>query len=628
MNCGLALKYGKNQTRISVGVGVEPASIVVQTRRQTVRPADSPSVPVLTNPRAPAPTAPRMSVADSRTINQATTICAPVSDSAVLVFRRRAGHDGRYEVKEVLATGGMGIVFRAHDSTTDCEVALKRPLFPAPAMIMEVQRVLDEAQAAALSHPAFVRSIDAGIDLDGAYIVLEFVAGKTLETMIRQGALSSADTARILRTLCSAIDSMHRLGLVHRDIKPGNVMVSDTGPVRVLDFGIARGVLDPRIHESGTFVGTPGYASPEQCLDAASADHRTDIYALGVTAYVMLTCKPPESLDLNALPPRWQALVCCATQPDRELRYRNVSEFLLDIDGAEPPSGTPPDLCCRACGSAGKSDETECRLCRSSLMAACPSCSAGVRTGLPLCGACGCVIGPASALRARLQFADRALSCGDLERADRLFADAGALAAVTQPLGPVGAVGRKTHERQLEVSRRRQNAQIRLSKAIQAEQAGDPGAINQFYDAGRLDASLRGEYLKRLPPAQAGDRQLFVGRQPLQLTAEDLARAEEAGDASVVERYWIEQKQALTPAIQSFNPAAPALFNQMQQRHEVSRRRVRAAKLWAVSGFIGLAVLFGLQTCGRGLSRQTKEPQRLEPNDFQLPTLPKPRDPK
>jgi len=627
MNCGLALRHGQNQTRVAVGVQVEAPSAVVQTGRATIQTTGA--APVHTNPRALAPTARRMSVADSRSINQATAICAPISDAAVLVFHRQAGHDGRYEVKEVLAAGGMGIVFRAIDSTTNCEVALKRPLFPGPAMIMDVLKSLNEAQAAALSHPAFVRSIDAGIDLDGAYIVFELVAGQFLDATIQQqGLLSSFQTARILRTLCSAIDSLHKLGMVHHDIKPGIVMVNDTGPVRVLDPGVARVILDQPTHESGRFVGTPGYASPEQCTDAASADHRTDIYALGVTAWVLLTGKPPGNIDPVALPPRWQALVFRATQADRELRYRNVLELMQDIDGAEPPAGTSTDFHCRACGSPGKPDETECRHCKLPTMSGCPACGVATRHGKPVCGTCGCSIGPASALRGQLDFADLALSCGALDLADKLFLDAGALAADPQSLGPIAAAGRNAHERRQEIARRRQNAQIRLGKAIEAERAGDPKAINQFYEAGRLDASLRGEYQKRVPVPTVGDRPLNVGKRPQQLTAADLARAEEAGDAAVVERYWIEQKQALTPAIHGFNPSAPALMNEVEQRHVASRKKVRAATLWGVSGFIGLGVLLGIKACTSTIFRQQSQPQQIERKDYKVPTAPTLPDPK
>jgi len=179
---------------------------------------------------------------------------------------------GRYEVGEILGYGGMAEVHRGHDVRLGREVAVKilrSDLARDPTFQNRFRR---EAQAAAgLNHPAIVAVYDTGEDEspDGVtpYIVMEFVEGRTLREILKtEGQLAPSRAMEITAEVCSALDFSHRSGIVHRDIKPGNVMITDTGAVKVMDFGIARALADnaATVTATSSVIGTAQYLSPEQ----------------------------------------------------------------------------------------------------------------------------------------------------------------------------------------------------------------------------------------------------------------------------------------------------------------------------------------------------------------------------
>src|SRR5690606_11811045 len=210
---------------------------------------------------------------------------------------------GRYRVDEVIGQGGMARVHRGYDLTLGREVAIKI-LDPELARDTAFRtRFRLEAQAASrMSHPSIVRVFDAGDpatdSASGAgsepYIVMELVHGTLLKDIIAEGPVSVDDALRYADGILEALEYSHRAGVVHRDIKPGNVMITERGTVKVMDFGIARAVSDSSstVAETTQIIGTAAYFSPEQAK-GESVDARADLYSTGVVLYEMLTARQP-----------------------------------------------------------------------------------------------------------------------------------------------------------------------------------------------------------------------------------------------------------------------------------------------------------------------------------------------
>ena len=210
----------------------------------------------------------------------------------------------RYEVGELIGRGGMASVYRGRDLTLGREVAIKILESDLAADATFRTRFRLEAQAASrMSHPTIVRVYDAGedteTDADGntravPYIVMELVSGQTLKDIIGAGPVTIDDAIRYTDGILEALEYSHRAGVVHRDIKPGNVMVTSAGQVKVMDFGIARAVSDSSstVAETTAILGTAAYFSPEQAK-GEPVDSRADVYSAGVVLYELLTGRPP-----------------------------------------------------------------------------------------------------------------------------------------------------------------------------------------------------------------------------------------------------------------------------------------------------------------------------------------------
>ncbi len=210
------------------------------------------------------------------------------------------GHviSGRYVVQAVVGTGGMAVVYRAFDKKKNRIVAIKvlRPEYESDEEF--VRRFSREAEAASkVSHENIVNMLDVGIDGDMRYIVMEYVDGQTLKEMIRQRGTIHPDTAiRMAIRILAAVDHAHRNGIVHRDIKPQNIMVDNEGRVKVADFGIARlkaaQATTTEEGSNGSVLGSVHYFSPEQAKGEV-ADEKSDLYSVGVVMYEMLTGRVP-----------------------------------------------------------------------------------------------------------------------------------------------------------------------------------------------------------------------------------------------------------------------------------------------------------------------------------------------
>jgi Serine/threonine protein kinase len=272
---------------------------------------------------------------------------------------------GRYQIGELLGRGGMADVHVGLDARLGRRVAiklLKPSLANDPAFRT---RFRQEAQAAArMAHPTIVRVFDAGEEiardssgreLQVPFIVMEHVEGRLLKDIVAEGPLPAAEAAQIVSGILTALEYSHRAGVVHRDIKPGNVMVTSTGQVKVMDFGIARAISDSSatIAQTSAILGTAQYFSPEQARGEA-VDARTDLYSTGVVLYELLTGRPPfqgetavatayqhvseaptpPSRVNPAVSPALDAVVLHALAKDRFERFQSASDFKRDLEAA------------------------------------------------------------------------------------------------------------------------------------------------------------------------------------------------------------------------------------------------------------------------------------------------------
>ena len=258
----------------------------------------------------------------------------------------------RYEMVNHIARGGMAQVYLAQDLLLDRPVALK-VLFPELSVDRHfVERFRREAKAAAnLSHPNIVSIYDWGQGDSTYYIVMEYVDGPTLSALLKQGPLAAERAAAIAASVAAALDFAHRRGVIHRDVKPGNVLIDDRAQVKVADFGIARAIgTSEDLTQTGSVMGTATYFSPEQA-QGYSVDPRSDVYSLGVVLYEMVTGKPPFTGDnpvsiaykhvkeapprpaaVNpAVPPGLEAVILTAMAKEPAARYQSAEEMRADL---------------------------------------------------------------------------------------------------------------------------------------------------------------------------------------------------------------------------------------------------------------------------------------------------------
>jgi serine/threonine-protein kinase len=259
--------------------------------------------------------------------------------------------DGRYRVEARIAVGGMATVYRAVDTRLDRMLALKVMHPGLAADTGFVERFIREAKAVArLSHTNVVAVFDQGTDGTYVYLAMEYVAGCTLRDVLRErGALSPRAALDILEPVLAALGAAHRAGLVHRDMKPENVLIGDDGRVKVADFGLVRAV-DTQTSVSGALLGTVSYLAPEQ-IGQGTVDQRTDVYACGVMLYEMLTGAkpytgdtpmqvivqrlnedvPPPSAAVPGLAPSLDALVARTTSRDAAGRPDDAVVMLAEV---------------------------------------------------------------------------------------------------------------------------------------------------------------------------------------------------------------------------------------------------------------------------------------------------------
>ncbi|MFB0565356.1 MAG: protein kinase [Candidatus Aminicenantaceae bacterium] len=262
---------------------------------------------------------------------------------------------GKYSVVEELGKGAMGVVYKALDPDINREVAIKTIRFDLVSEGTEneevLKRFIKEAQSAGkLTHPNIITIYDVGREKDMTYIVMQYVEGQSLQKTITSGKkFTTQEVTQLMSQLCDALDYAHQNGIIHRDIKPGNILIDREGMPYLVDFGIAR-IETSTLTQSGTILGTPSYMSPEQVM-GKKIDSRSDIFSLGIILYELLTGKKPfdgESITTiiykivneeptplvkvrKNMPPGFEHLIEKALAKDPQDRYQACAELNADL---------------------------------------------------------------------------------------------------------------------------------------------------------------------------------------------------------------------------------------------------------------------------------------------------------
>src|SRR5580658_2946182 len=259
----------------------------------------------------------------------------------------------RYEIVEILGQGGMGAVYQATDRELNRTVAIKviRPdLARDPAIVDRFKQELLLSHQ--VTHRNVIRIYDLGEAEGTKFITMEYVEGENLLTLIHEKKKFSPEEAvEIMQQVCRALDAAHSVGVIHRDLKPQNIMRDKTGRILVMDFGLARTLEGDGMTQSGALVGTIEYMSPEQAL-GKPLDQRSDIFAVGLIFYEMLTGQMPFKADStiaslirrtqervspvsdhdNTMPASVSNIVTKCLERDLELRYKTAAELLADLE--------------------------------------------------------------------------------------------------------------------------------------------------------------------------------------------------------------------------------------------------------------------------------------------------------
>ncbi|MFT4538436.1 MAG: serine/threonine protein kinase [Planctomycetota bacterium] len=309
---------------------------------------------------------------------------------------------GRYEIMRELGRGGMGVAYLARDRRftdalggLDRRVVVKRILDADEAA---VTRFLRETRAiAVLEHENIVHIHDFGEDDRGPYIVMGYVEGGTLKHAIREdGPLADDAFYEIARGLGRALDFVHEHHILHRDVKPSNVILTRDGLPKLSDFGLVRIDAESDLSATGYGMGTADYAAPEQRRGDRSVDQRADIYGLGATLYLAVTGEVPKTIRESRLPERWRSLVLRCVEDSVDDRFEDAKAFLEALEAARDGSGSSANRTapvdgtrCGNCSAINRTGENYCRECGAGMYRACPSCSEMGEASAGFCVSCG-----------------------------------------------------------------------------------------------------------------------------------------------------------------------------------------------------------------------------------------------
>ncbi|MEV5839770.1 Stk1 family PASTA domain-containing Ser/Thr kinase [Nocardia sp. NPDC052112] len=271
--------------------------------------------------------------------------------------------EGRYRIDAPIARGGMSMVFRGVDTRLDRPVAIKvmDPKFAADPQFLS--RFEFEARAVAkLKHPSLVAVYDQGVDGEYPFLIMELVEGGTLRELLRErGPMPPHAVRAVAEPVLAAIGVAHSAGLIHRDIKPENVLISDSGEVKIADFGLVRAVAAANTTSASVILGTAAYLSPEQ-VTAGTADSRSDVYSFGILIFELLTGQVPFTGDTSlsvayqriendvpspsefiaGIPPEFDELIARATNREPAHRFADANEMAAELHSIAVALNLPP----------------------------------------------------------------------------------------------------------------------------------------------------------------------------------------------------------------------------------------------------------------------------------------------
>jgi serine/threonine-protein kinase len=329
------------------------------TRPRGAEPADeaSPTAPEVERPdEAADPNATQAPAAMQTAAHMSHTQTGPASGASKSIVRERISTLGDYRLTKKLGGGGMGQVFKARQISLDRDVAVKvlaKQLADNPAF---VDRFYREARLMArLDHPHIVRCYGVGQDHGYHYLAMEYLDGGSIQDWLTKlGKLQLGDAVHVVLAAAAGLYHAHEQGMVHRDIKPDNILLTSKGVVKIADLGLAKLLEDDlSLTKTGTCAGTPYYMAPEQATNAKHVDARADIYSLGVMLYCFLTGQLPflgdTAIELikakekgkylparrcnPAIPDRLDLIIDKTMATNPQHRYRSCAELILDLDG-------------------------------------------------------------------------------------------------------------------------------------------------------------------------------------------------------------------------------------------------------------------------------------------------------
>lgn len=590
----LHLSYAAHSASVSVLTQGDVPSMVAYSSPETDVPPDE----LLPAGRV-------MSVADSMSMDPDGSMVAQVDAEHVVMYRPAAGKRDEYELLSVVGKGGMGVVFRARERASGRIVAVKRPLFARGTRRNAARGLMREwGSARSVNHPSVVRSLAADIDQEGPYLVSEFIEGRDLlRALIDDGPMPPALIGRIAMAVCHATGHAHATGLIHRDLKPSNIMLDQSGRAFVLDFGLARGMMEIRSDEAGRFLGTPGYTAPEQAMNASKADHRADFYSLGVTFYHLLTGLPDGKSQPPALSLPWLFALSRAAAPNPQVRHLNAAELMRDLRGAfEPEAGRC--ICCRE----ALSDGPACAACGADQMFHCPSCATKTRIDRPACGHCAADLGFASRMAAADAYLGALLQAGERHAAVQVYETM--YASLT--------------DRELAQAYRNRWAKIVHKAKLDATHAdrianstqwatGPVDALLRYHEASKHDSSYRDAYMHMLAEVNPA---AYLQQFEAPLTPEELRRAEEAGDEITINRHLRERAAAANLA------AAAGTKVDTHELTVAAAAQARVKSRWRRNTVLFIAVaallIFGYAGCATLMKLTDDKPPRR--NTYSVPS--------
>jgi serine/threonine protein kinase len=305
----------------------------------------------------------------------------------------------RYQIQSVIGQGGMGEVLLAIHMGMKRKVAIKR--IKGQSNPTSLRRFLTEAESLAkLTHKNIVTVHDSGHDEQGPYIVMEYVEGGTVSDRLKTGAMPVDESIRIISQVCEGLGQAHTAGIIHRDIKPGNILLTSDGVPKLADFGLARAEgLDAGHTVAGAVLGTIDFMPPEQRRDVSLTDARSDLWSLAATFYQMITGKSPRIIRFDLVPKEMHGFLQKALEESKENRFQDAASFIaglkvkikIDIKGnLKSVSKDFIEGLCVICHIENDVKRKFCKQCAAPLRVGCLKCNGRVSVWDKVCGECGC----------------------------------------------------------------------------------------------------------------------------------------------------------------------------------------------------------------------------------------------